>query len=135
MRSHDMSLKLYELVGTDPSRPFSPFCWRTRMALAQKIQNEELVVIDDLALSEPRTKDMAVILKALNLRGLSTLVATAGYDVNVLKSARNIDKVTVSSVGELNALAILQPRRVLMTKAALDAVRERSRSKSAAVSV
>ena len=31
-----MSLKLFELVGTDPSRPFSPFCWRTRMALAHK---------------------------------------------------------------------------------------------------
>jgi glutathione S-transferase len=31
-----MSLKLYELVGTDPARPFSPFCWRTRMALAHK---------------------------------------------------------------------------------------------------
>ena len=31
-----MSLKLYELVGVDPSRPFSPFCWRTRMALAHK---------------------------------------------------------------------------------------------------
>jgi glutathione S-transferase len=31
-----MSLKLYELVGTDAKRPFSPFCWRTRMALAHK---------------------------------------------------------------------------------------------------
>src|SRR5437879_9686031 len=31
-----MSLKLYELVGTDAARPFSPFCWRTRMALAHK---------------------------------------------------------------------------------------------------
>jgi glutathione S-transferase len=31
-----MSLKLFELVGTDPARPFSPFCWRTRMALAHK---------------------------------------------------------------------------------------------------
>ena len=31
-----MSLKLFELVGTDESRPFSPFCWRTRMALAHK---------------------------------------------------------------------------------------------------
>src|SRR5690242_5966374 len=31
-----MSLKLYELVGTDAGRPFSPFCWRTRMALAHK---------------------------------------------------------------------------------------------------
>jgi glutathione S-transferase len=31
-----MTIKLYELVGTDASRPFSPFCWRTRMALAHK---------------------------------------------------------------------------------------------------
>ncbi|SFM86025.1 glutathione S-transferase [Bradyrhizobium sp. Rc3b] len=31
-----LSLKLYELVGTDASRPFSPYCWRTRMALAHK---------------------------------------------------------------------------------------------------
>jgi len=31
-----MPLKLYELAGTDAARPFSPFCWRTRMALAHK---------------------------------------------------------------------------------------------------
>ncbi|MGY8677355.1 glutathione S-transferase family protein [Bradyrhizobium sp. UFLA05-153] len=31
-----MSLKLFELVGTDAGRPFSPYCWRTRMALAHK---------------------------------------------------------------------------------------------------
>ncbi len=31
-----MSLKLFELVGADAARPFSPFCWRTRMALAHK---------------------------------------------------------------------------------------------------
>jgi glutathione S-transferase len=31
-----MPLKLFELVGTDATRPFSPFCWRTRMALAHK---------------------------------------------------------------------------------------------------
>ena len=31
-----MSLKLFELVGSDETRPFSPFCWRTRMALAHK---------------------------------------------------------------------------------------------------
>src|SRR5215470_12212906 len=31
-----MPLKLYELVGTDQTRPFSPYCWRTRMALAHK---------------------------------------------------------------------------------------------------
>src|ERR1700720_3104184 len=35
-RTTSMALKLFELVGTDAARPFSPYCWRTRMALAHK---------------------------------------------------------------------------------------------------
>ena len=38
-----MPLKLYELVGTDESRPFSPFCWRTCMALAHKGLSAETI--------------------------------------------------------------------------------------------
>ena len=38
-----MSLKLFELVGTDASRPFSPLCWRTRMALAHKGLSAETI--------------------------------------------------------------------------------------------
>jgi glutathione S-transferase len=37
------SLKLFELVGTDPARPFSPYCWRTRMALAHKGLSAETI--------------------------------------------------------------------------------------------
>ena len=66
---------------------------------------------------------MAGILKALKLTGSSLLVATAEHDVNVYKSARNIDGVDVAPVAGLNALNLLRPRRVLMTKAALEAVR------------
>jgi glutathione S-transferase len=38
-----MTLKLFELVGTDEARPFSPFCWRTRMALAHKGLSAETI--------------------------------------------------------------------------------------------
>ena len=98
----------------------------TRMALASKIRDAEIVLIDELAFDAPKTKDMAAILKALKLDRSSLLVATAEHDLNVYKSARNIDQVTVSPVSGLNALNLLQPRRVLMTKAALDAVRARA---------
>ncbi len=97
----------------------------TRMALAKKIRSEDIVVIDELSLSEPKTKEMAGILKALSLSGTSTLVTTAAADANIYKSARNIDKVTVLPVAELNALAVLTPRKMLVTKAALDAIKER----------
>lgn len=99
----------------------------TRMAIASKIQDDQVVVIDDLGLAAPKTKEMAAILKALNLSGGSTLVATAGRDLNVYKSARNISKVTVSPVSDLNALLVLAPKRVLLTKAALDWIKERAK--------
>jgi len=95
----------------------------TRMALAAKLRDNEITLIDELKFDAPKTKDMAAIIKALNLGENSLLVTTADNDLNVYKSARNIDQVTVSPVSGLNALAILQPRRLLMTKAALDAVR------------
>jgi large subunit ribosomal protein L4 len=100
----------------------------TRMAIARKLQSEDVVVIDELAFTEPRTKDMAGILKALKLVGTSTLVTTAALDQNVYKSARNIDQVTVSPVSDLNALTVLQPRKMLITRAALDAIKERGKA-------
>jgi len=86
-----------------------------------------VVIIDELAFKEPKTKEMAGILKALKLTGSTTLVATAALDQNVYRSTRNIDQVTVSHVGELNALAVLQPKKMLVTKAALDAIKERAK--------
>lgn len=98
----------------------------TRMAIASKIRDDEMVVIDDLSFSQPATKDMAVILGALKLDGTTTLIATSEHDVNVYKSARNIEGVTVSPVSDLNALGVLAPRRMLVTKAALDAIKQRA---------
>jgi len=99
----------------------------TRMAIARKLKSNDVVIIDELAFKEPKTKEMAGILKALKLTGSTTLVATAALDQNVYRSTRNIDQVTVSHVGELNALAVLQPKKMLVTKAALDAIKERAK--------
>jgi large subunit ribosomal protein L4 len=95
----------------------------TRMALASKLRDNQVVVIDELSFGEPRTKEMAAVLKALGLAGASALVATESLDINVYKSARNIEKVNVAPVSELNAYSVLAPRKLLVTKAALDAIR------------
>jgi large subunit ribosomal protein L4 len=102
----------------------------TRMALASKVRDNEVTVIDDLAFGAPKTKDMALILKALGLQGGSLLVATADHNINVYKSARNIDRVTVSPVSGLNAWNVLTPRRVLITRGALDAFRAKRPARS-----
>jgi len=97
----------------------------TRMALAAKVRDDELIVIDDFSITEPRTKDMVAILRHLDhKRGDSLLVATEKHDANVFRSARNIAGVSVSPAGDLNALSVLSSRRLLVTKAALDALVE-----------
>jgi large subunit ribosomal protein L4 len=103
----------------------------TRMAVASKIRDAQVVVIDDLSFTAPRTKEMNSILKALKLSEVSTLVTTAAVDRNVYKSGRNIKGIQVLPVAELNALAVLTPRRMLVTKAALDALRKQSAKESA----
>ena len=100
----------------------------TRMAIASKIQDGECVVIDELSFDSPQTKSMAAVLKALGLSERTTLVTTAENDTNVYKSARNIAGVSVSPVSDLNALSVLKPHRMLVTKAALDAIKERHAS-------
>ncbi|MEX0711177.1 MAG: 50S ribosomal protein L4 [Pirellulales bacterium] len=98
----------------------------TRMALASKIRDEQMVVIDELSFPAPKTSEMAAILRALGCDKTSVLVTTADHDANVYKSARNIDQVVVAPVAELNALSVLSPRKMLVTRAALDAIRDRA---------
>jgi len=60
-----MSLKLFELVGTDPTRPFSPFCWRTRMALAHKGLSAETIpwcFTDRKAIARHKSEKVPVLL-------------------------------------------------------------------------
>ncbi len=105
----------------------------TRMALAAKVRDDELMVIDDLVFSEPRTQDMAAILRHLDCpRGQSLLVTTAKYDANVYRSARNIDGVSIAPAAEINALGVLSSRRLLVTKAALDTLLESAKKQNAA---
>lgn len=98
----------------------------TRMAIASKLADGQVVVIDQLSMDAPKTKDFAAILKALGLSAMTTVVATAEHNANVYRSGRNIPGVTITPVADLNALVVLQPKRMLVTKAALDWLKSQS---------
>lgn len=98
----------------------------TRMAIASKIVDNEIVVLDGFGLEAIKTKAVAGALKALGLDGVTTLIVLDGPDNVVYLSARNIDGVTISPVRDLNALSVLKPRRMLVTKAALDKIKDGS---------
>ncbi len=98
----------------------------TRMAIRSRIDDGEIVVVDRLEFAEPKTKQMAAVLQALGLDGATTLIATAELDTTVFKSSRNLGGVAVQPVRELNALSVLKPKRVLVTREALDRIKDGS---------
>lgn len=94
----------------------------TRMSIASKLVDGQVVVIDKLDFAQPATKQMAATLAALGLEGQTTLVATSDLDASVYRSARNIPGVDVLPVKDLNALSVLRPRRMLVTRDAIEKI-------------
>ena len=102
----------------------------TRMALAARIADDEVRLIDALPVAAPKTAVVAKMLKAIGIGERTVLLAPERHDANFWKSARNIAGVSVAPVAELNALSILQPRSILMTTAAIDAFRAAAKAQA-----
>ena len=98
-------------------------------AVLAKLRSNSVVVVDALAFEKPRTKDFAAMLKNLKIER-SCLVTLGQTDENICKSARNVQKVDVLPVEELNAGAICSHQKMLFTKDALVAFLNRGASEA-----
>lgn len=103
----------------------------TRMAILSKIADKEAIVLEDLTVAAPKTKEIAGLLKSLNLSEISCLIGTAGLDKAaqdaVYKSARNLRFVELMPASEFNAYTVLKQKRLVLTRAALDLLRSKKK--------
>jgi large subunit ribosomal protein L4 len=90
-------------------------------AILSKIQSNDIRVIDQIALEQPKTKLMAGVFKALGI-DRSCLLALPARDENLERSARNIDRTTLTTVDQLNAWDILRNRTLVVTRAGLEKI-------------
>lgn len=88
-------------------------------ALLSKFQANDVKVIDNINIEAPKTKMVAEMYKKLGIER-SCLVALAERNQNVEKSARNIERTTLTTVAKLNAWDILKHRTLLLTKGGLE---------------
>ena len=98
----------------------------TRMAIASKISAGSVVVVDQIKMDSPKTKLLAAALKAMGLEGQTKTLAIGGLDRNVYLSGRNIEGLVISPVADLNALTVLRPKKLIMTREALDWIKARA---------
>jgi len=94
-----------------------------KSALSSKVKNNEVIILDELTIDSPKTKDMINVLTNVKA-GKKALVMTNEINENVYKSARNIKGVTASFVGQMNVYQILNHNSLIMTKEAVQKIEE-----------
>jgi large subunit ribosomal protein L4 len=85
-------------------------------ALNAKLNDDSLIIINELAISEPKTKVLCQILKKIKLAGVNTLLVVNQIDKNLKLSARNISRFSLLRVADLNAFQVLHNKKLLFSK-------------------
>ncbi len=94
-----------------------------KSALSAKVVSGEIIILDELTMDAPKTKDMINILKNINASKKALIVLGEKND-NVAKSARNIKGTATSLVNNLNVYDILNCNTFVVTKDAINKIEE-----------
>lgn len=94
-----------------------------KSVLSSKVNDNNIIVLEDLTLDTAKTKEMAAILKGLSVEK-KALIVTVDANEAVALSARNIPGVTVVEANGINVLDVVNHEKLLITKAAVEKVEE-----------
>ncbi len=95
-----------------------------RKALSERLKAGDVVVVDDLKLASPKTRDFAGLMSTLDLKG-TTLIVSLETDKNLTLASRNLPGVALTTSDSLNTYDILRPDKLLFTKGAFEKVEAR----------
>lgn len=93
-------------------------------ALSYKVANSELVVVDNFAIEQPKTKLVATILNNFNYADKKTLLIVTGDNTDVVRASNNIEKLTVVDADLANTYQLVSNVNVIATKEALQKIEE-----------
>ncbi|GEC92652.1 MULTISPECIES: 50S ribosomal protein L4 [Brevibacillus] len=94
-----------------------------KSALSTKVQNNELLVLEALNFTAPKTKEMTAVLSSLKV-DRKVLIVTSEYDQNVALASRNIPGAKIVDAAGINVLDLVAHDKVIVTKEAVAKVEE-----------
>ena len=94
-----------------------------KSALSSKVLENEIVVVDNIEITEFKTKTVIDMLKALKVEG-KALIVMPEADLKVVKSANNIEGVKTATVNTLNVYDILNYDKFVVAKSAVEKIEE-----------
>ena len=93
-----------------------------KSALTYKVQDSQIIVVEDFNFEAPKTKDFINIAKNLKVDGKKVLLVLPSDNKNVTLSARNVPNAKTMVASELNTYAIMNSNAVILTESSLDCV-------------
>jgi len=96
-----------------------------RSALSDRAKEDRIAVIDEVSFEAPKTKDAVELMRAIDIHG-SVLLVLDGRDDNVERSFRNIPRIHLISVDQLNTYDVLARDWIVFTRSALDKLSARA---------
>ena len=91
-----------------------------RSALTYKAQNNQIMVIEDIKMDAPKTKEFVNITRNLKLEGQKVLVVLAGQEPNLFLSLRNVPTANVVTASDINTYRVLDNRMILVTESSVE---------------
>jgi len=95
-----------------------------RKALSERLRAGDVILVDDLKLSSPRTKEFIRLLSDLKCEG-STLIVSQATDKNLTLASRNLANVALATSDSLNTYDVLRPNKLLFTQGAFEKLEAR----------
>ena len=93
-----------------------------KSALAYKVKNKEILILEDFNLSNPNTSDYLNIIKSFGLEAKKTLVVTSEINNNIYLSSRNLKNSKVVINSELNTYEITDANKILILESAVEGI-------------
>lgn len=95
-----------------------------KSALSLKASEDAIHMVEDFTMDTPKTSEIADMLKAFGLSGKKVLILTAGSDINLYKSARNIPGVQVLEANKPTTYQVLNVDALIIQESALEVLQE-----------
>ena len=95
-----------------------------KSALAEKANEKAIIVLENLKLATPKTKDMKALLETLKIADKKVLLVVKEFDDNMILATRNLQNVVLISADEINVLDVVGTDKLVFTQDALNAVEE-----------
>ena len=95
-----------------------------KSALADKANEKAIMVLENLNLATPKTKDMKALLETLKIADKKVLLVVKEFDDNMILASRNLQNVVLILADEINVLDVVGTDVVVFTQDALNAVEE-----------